>query len=123
MAYCRNCGAYVPDGQNKCLACGFEEPGQAEKKPENGSAAAQAREGEQFQEELRRRRQENDRLWAEAEHAGGRLSRPDRRPRGPEPRHGSSSGRPMRPGSSSAMSSRPVTAGRAFIHISAPVPG
>lgn len=69
MAYCRNCGAYVPDGQNKCLACGFEEPGQAEKKPENGGAAAQAREGEQFQEELRRRRQENDRLWAEAEHA------------------------------------------------------
>ena len=21
--YCKNCGAYIPDGKKKCLACGF----------------------------------------------------------------------------------------------------
>ena len=24
MAYCEKCGAYIPDGQSKCLACGFD---------------------------------------------------------------------------------------------------
>ena len=120
MAYCRNCGAYVPDGQNKCLACGFEEPGQAEKKPENGSAAGRA---SNFRKSCAAAGRKTTGSGPRRSTPGGRLSRPDRRPRGPEPRHGSSSGRPMRPGSSSAMSSRPVTAGRAFIHISAPVPG
>ena len=25
MAYCDKCGAYIPDGQTKCLACGYDE--------------------------------------------------------------------------------------------------
>ena len=25
MAYCKNCGAYIPDGISACLACGFDE--------------------------------------------------------------------------------------------------
>ena len=36
MAYCRECGAYVPDGQTKCLACGFDE---AERGMNNNSGA------------------------------------------------------------------------------------
>ena len=36
MAYCDKCGAYIPDGQSKCLACGYD----AEE--EKRKAAAQA---------------------------------------------------------------------------------
>ena len=36
MSYCTKCGAYIPDGQTRCLACGFDEA--AEKS--SGSAAA-----------------------------------------------------------------------------------
>ena len=25
MAYCKKCGAYIPDGLTACLACGFDE--------------------------------------------------------------------------------------------------
>ena len=25
MAYCRSCGAYIPDGHTKCLACGLDQ--------------------------------------------------------------------------------------------------
>ena len=25
MSYCKKCGAYIPDGQDVCLACGFDE--------------------------------------------------------------------------------------------------
>ena len=25
MSYCRECGAYIPDGENRCLACGWTE--------------------------------------------------------------------------------------------------
>ena len=25
MAYCKKCGAYIPDGQETCLACGYSE--------------------------------------------------------------------------------------------------
>lgn len=37
MSYCRECGAYIPDGENQCLACGW-----SENKKRSG-AAAQAR--------------------------------------------------------------------------------
>jgi len=68
MAYCNNCGAYIPDGQTKCLACGTDETAQS----------AQAREerkrpdvnSETMREQLerqRRKQQENSRKWAEAE--------------------------------------------------------
>ena len=25
MGYCKNCGAYIPDGHTKCLACGLDQ--------------------------------------------------------------------------------------------------
>lgn len=38
MATCRKCGAYIPDGKTKCLACGFDSAEQ------HGSQTAQAEE-------------------------------------------------------------------------------
>lgn len=40
MSYCRQCGAYIPDGETRCFACGFDE---------NSSGTATAREEEQSQ--------------------------------------------------------------------------
>ena len=87
MAYCKSCGAYIPDGQTVCLACGYDE--NAEKKKTTGTssgAAAAARAPErntgkekykqvdsdflkQQLDEQRRRQQENSRKWAETEYA------------------------------------------------------
>lgn len=76
MAYCKNCGAYVPDGHTKCLACGLDQNEENNKECGSG-AAAQAdprQSNRQKQEELRRRmeeqrkkQQEDSRRWAEAE--------------------------------------------------------
>ena len=71
MAYCRNCGAYIPDGHTKCLACGLD---QEQEENTQYASAAQAREEEESrrreerrrEEEARQRREEN-RKWAEAE--------------------------------------------------------
>lgn len=89
MAYCNKCGAYIPDGQTECLACGFDETA----KNSNTSTAADAaaafsaaaaaaaqsfsdevrkkvaeeRQRMREEEEQRRIRQENDRKWAEEE--------------------------------------------------------
>lgn len=63
MAYCNKCGAYIPDGLTKCLACGFD--------PDAAAAAAQAAQqaeettdaiDELFEEQ---RRKENEE-WARA---------------------------------------------------------
>ena len=37
MAYCDKCGAYIPDGQTKCLACGYDE---AEERAAQAAASA-----------------------------------------------------------------------------------
>ena len=91
MAYCKSCGAYIPDGQTACLACGYND---SEKKKtsgtSSGAAAAAAKAPEktasgttrnekykqvdsnflkQQLEEQRRRQQENSRKWAETEYA------------------------------------------------------
>lgn len=60
MAYCKKCGAYIPDNQNTCIACGYDEQASAAyaQQQENERAAA---------EERRRAQQEADRIWAEAE--------------------------------------------------------
>ena len=75
MSYCKKCGAYIPDGQEICLACGFDEAG--EKKKESGSAYAYAPRSEAEQqkesdarrraEQRRREQQEMNRKWAESE--------------------------------------------------------
>lgn len=76
MAYCKNCGAYVPDGHTKCLACGLDQNEESNKEYGFGSAAQAdpRRSNRQNQEELRRRmeeqrkkQQEDSRRWAEAE--------------------------------------------------------
>lgn len=82
MAYCKRCGAYIPDGLSACLACGYDEA--AEQARENqqvaaAQAAAQAasrqneeklRREEQLRakaEQRRREQQEMNRKWAESE--------------------------------------------------------
>lgn len=78
MSYCKKCGAYIPDGQDVCLACGFDEA--AEKRKQNtasSSAYAYAPKSDdelRREEELRRRaeqrrreQQEMNRKWAESE--------------------------------------------------------
>ena len=86
MAYCKSCGAYIPDGQTVCLACGFD-PAAEEKASRQAAAAAAAKapgqkksgqqKYKQFDsdflrqqlEEQRKRQQENSRKWAETEYA------------------------------------------------------
>ena len=80
MAYCNNCGAYIPDGQKKCLACGFDE----EVAEREGTSDARAKQAEAAQtapkdysfsneelrqklEEQRKKQQEQSRIWAEQE--------------------------------------------------------
>ena len=83
MAYCNRCGAYIPDGQSKCLACGVDEAEEAASAA-RAAAAAAAKEtvrekkilehmvgdDERFRQQLeenRRRQQEQSRKWAEQE--------------------------------------------------------
>lgn len=78
MAYCKECGAYIPDGQSKCLACGYDaaaEAARAGKKKRSGAAAdsyAYQYDAQKDAEEQERRRQEQQarsRQWAEEEYA------------------------------------------------------
>ena len=82
MAYCKSCGAYIPDGQTKCLACGFDETAPKQESASQTSAAAAAGTGTQRKyrqfdsdflrqqlDEQRKRQQENNRKWAETEYA------------------------------------------------------
>lgn len=96
MAYCDSCGAYIPDGQNVCLACGFDKT--KEKETASAAAAARAEEperetkrerakdagnyysftNEELKERLaeqRKRQQEESRRWAEEEKARRAASR------------------------------------------------
>ena len=84
MAYCNKCGAYIPDGQTVCLACGYDETAETKSNSASFSAAAAAA-AQSFSEEVRKKvaeekqrireeeekrriRQENDRKWAEEEY-------------------------------------------------------
>ena len=79
MAYCDKCGAYIPDGQTKCLACGYdesEERAAASAASSAGSASA-ADTGKYYGfsndelrtrlEEQRRKQQEQSHVWAQQE--------------------------------------------------------
>ena len=81
MAYCNECGAYIPDGHSKCLACGYDET-ESVKKAAEEKAGAQAYDYKYEEprrvdndflkkqlDEQRRRQQEDSRKWAEAEQA------------------------------------------------------
>lgn len=81
MAYCKRCGAYIPDGRTKCLACGYDESEQInhggaaaaqrehEKKHKTGAAGVSSGEMRRELERQRQRRQEENRRWAEEERA------------------------------------------------------
>ena len=88
MAYCKSCGAYIPDGQTACLACGYDESAAQHKSSGSAAAAAKAPERnttrssgkekykqvdsdflKQQLDEQRKRQQENSRKWAETEYA------------------------------------------------------
>ena len=73
MGYCKNCGAYIPDGHTKCLACGLDQT--EEERTAASAAAKKSTVRRQGNEELRRqleeqrkKQQENNRKWAEAEY-------------------------------------------------------
>lgn len=83
MAYCVRCGAYIPEGQSVCLACGYDpEAAQlaaSKKAAENNTRSGSASAARQYSskssneelrkrlEEQRRRSQEQNRQWAEQE--------------------------------------------------------
>ena len=79
MSYCKKCGAYIPDGQEICLACGFDEASEKkrQKSEAGGSAYAYAPQSEEERareesareraEKRRREQQEMNRKWAESE--------------------------------------------------------
>lgn len=97
MAYCDKCGAYIPDGQLKCLACGYDPTAAQREEQKRASAAAyqqqkqaeeerlraqqqgaeeeRLRAQQQRAEEERRKRVEDDRRWAEKEYARRRAER------------------------------------------------
>ncbi len=72
MPYCRECGAYIPEEQEKCLACGWQpeipfaarSQSQTQTQPEHDPERDRLR--EDF-EELRRRQREQDLRWAREE--------------------------------------------------------
>lgn len=79
MAYCDKCGAYIPDGQTKCLACGYDEKEEAAKVSSRGGYAYESAPDKAREEEARRaeadrqareareKRREESRRWAEEE--------------------------------------------------------
>ena len=76
MAYCNECGAYIPDGHTKCLACGYDETeAKAEQAKQAEAYEYKYEETKRFDtdflkeqlEQQRRRQQENSRKWAETE--------------------------------------------------------
>ena len=74
MGYCKNCGAYIPDGHTKCLACGLDQTEQEEQASAYAAAkkSATRRQGNdelrRQLEEQRKKQQENNRKWVEAEY-------------------------------------------------------
>ncbi len=77
MAYCDKCGAYIPDGQTKCLACGYDESAERAARSAASAGASAADTGKYYGfsndelrarlEEQRRKQQEQSRVWAQQE--------------------------------------------------------
>ncbi len=72
MAYCTNCGAYIPDGETVCVACGMDSAAvQTPASSTSAAFAAQMQEAKNATEELRdtleqkhREQQDKNREWA-----------------------------------------------------------
>lgn len=70
MAYCKECGAYIPDGKTKCLACGKDMNETRQAEAYEYSTEAKRFDTEYLRQQLeqqRKRQQENSRKWAETE--------------------------------------------------------
>lgn len=78
MAYCSKCGAYIPEGQSVCLACGADTEQEKAQTAQAGAAKAAFDDSdnsysftnEELKEKLeeqRRKQQEQSRKWAERE--------------------------------------------------------
>jgi len=90
MAYCKRCGAYIPDDLTACLACGYDDFAEKQKAAAESSGAAASQKAsekntqkangkEKYKqvdseflrkqlEEQRKRQQENSKKWAETEY-------------------------------------------------------
>ena len=78
MAYCTNCGAYIPDGETVCISCGLDsslvniDPSSSTSAAFAQSAAAVAQQQEELQktlEQKHREQQEKNREWADKAYA------------------------------------------------------
>ena len=67
MAYCKKCGAYIPDGLTACLACGYDENLNESAAAKESAAKTASEKIKEELEEQRRARQEENRRWAEQE--------------------------------------------------------
>ncbi len=67
MAYCSKCGAYIPDGMTRCLACGYDE--HAEQTAAQYAYKYDEAQAKKDYEAERARKQENNRKWAQEEYA------------------------------------------------------
>ena len=67
MAYCSKCGAYIPDGMTRCLACGYDENA-----AQTAAQYAYKYDEEQAKKDYeaeRARKQEESKQWAREEYA------------------------------------------------------
>lgn len=83
MAYCNQCGAYIPDGQTKCLACGFDlnEPRRAAGARQQEKSWAEQELEREKREQERQRKQEEYRQSAQEEYERRRAREEERRQR------------------------------------------
>lgn len=79
MSYCRKCGAYIPDGWDKCPSCGAAENGgtqaQYQSQPQAGTHSGRGRDARDYGEEVRKgvedylnKKREESRQWAKDEY-------------------------------------------------------
>ena len=67
MAYCGKCGAYIPDGMTRCLACGYDD--HAEQTAAQYAYKYDEAQAQKDYEAERRQKQESNRKWAQEEYA------------------------------------------------------
>lgn len=87
MAYCKNCGAYIPDELTACLACGFDEHAEQASAAVRKKRAEQTAQEEDLRQVMHRHRmlqQEKNRQWAEQEKARREQQEENRRWAGEE---------------------------------------
>ena len=66
MAYCSKCGAYIPDGMTRCLACGYDD--HAEQTAAQYAYKYDEAQAKKDYEAERQRKQQASRKWAQEEY-------------------------------------------------------